>query len=147
MVALDGNLLVYAFRSDLAQHAAARALVEDLRAGEAPWAIPGEVLASFLRLVTNPRVFRTPTSLEAALAFIDALRASASLVVLHPGPRHLDLFFDLCRASKARGRLVPDAWLAALAIEGGCTWLSCDHDFARFSGLDWRDPLAATEAG
>jgi hypothetical protein len=104
--------------------------------------VPGEVIASFLRLVTNARVFRTPTPLAEALEFVAALRASTSLVVLRPGPRQMDIFLDLCRSSRARGKLVPDAWLAALAIEHGCTWCSCDRDFARFDDLVWEDPLS-----
>lgn len=142
MIALDVNLLVYAFREELPQHVAARSLLDDLRRRDAAWAIPTDVLAGFLRLVTNARVFRTPTPLDAALAFIAALRASPSLVLLRPGPRHFDLFLGLCVSARARGKLVPDAWLAGIALENGCTWWSCDHDFARFDGLTWVDPLA-----
>lgn len=141
MIAVDTNLLVYAARSDLAEHVVARELVEELRRSEAPWAVPGEVLASFLRLVTNPRVFRSPSTLEEGVAFVRALRASPSMLVAGPGPRHLDLFLELCVESRARGKLVPDAWLAALAIEQGFTWWSADRDFARFKGLSWRNPL------
>lgn len=142
MIAFDTNLLVYAFRADLPQHEAARELVEQKRTSATAWAVPTDVLAAFLRLVTNPRVFRTPTPLNAAVDFIAALRASPSLLLLRPGPRHFDLFLEVCRSSRARGKLVPDAWLAALAIEHGCTWWSTDRDFARFDGLDFRDPLA-----
>ena len=57
-----------------------------------------------------------------------------------PGPRHYALFLDLCRRSNARGKLTPDAYLAALAIEHGCEWVSYDRDFARFPGLRWVHP-------
>jgi predicted nucleic acid-binding protein len=39
------------------------------------------------------------------------------------------------------GNLVPDAMLAALAIEHGLELWSTDTDFARFPGLRWRNPL------
>jgi toxin-antitoxin system PIN domain toxin len=142
VVALDANLLVYAFRRDLPAHEPARKLIEEQRKQPAAWAVPAEVVAAFLRLVTNPRVFRSPTPLDEALAFIAALRASPSLLILRPGPRHFDLFLELCERNDARGKLVPDAWLAALAIEHGCTWWSTDRDFLRFEGLAWRNPLA-----
>jgi toxin-antitoxin system PIN domain toxin len=142
VVALDVNLLLYCFRSELPQHARARERVGALRSGDAPWAIPADVIAGFLRLSTNPRVFRTPSPMEESLRFVKALRASPSMLVLRPGGRHLDIFLTLCRTSQVRGKLVPDAWLAALAIEHGCTWWSCDRDFSRFADLDWIDPLA-----
>jgi len=60
-----------------------------------------------------------------------------------PGPRHWEIFDRLCRAVDARGNLVPDAYLAALAVESGSEWITGDRDFSRFPGLRWRHPLAA----
>ena len=57
-----------------------------------------------------------------------------------PGPRHWEIFARLCRESEARGNLVPDAYLAALAIESGCEWVTTDRDFSRFPGLRWKTP-------
>ena len=59
-----------------------------------------------------------------------------------PGPRHWGIFAGLCRTTGVRGNLVPDAYLAALAIESGSEWISTDRDYARFPGLRWRHPLA-----
>jgi uncharacterized protein len=47
---------------------------------------------------------------------------------------------DLCKKAAVSGNLVQDAWLAALAIESGCEWITFDRDFARFPGLRWRIP-------
>ena len=66
----------------------------------------------------------------------------AHCVVVRPGARHWSIFTRICRESGAIGNLVPDAYLAALAIEQGCELVSNDADFARFKGLRWRDPLA-----
>ena len=61
--------------------------------------------------------------------------------VVQPGARHFSIFEDLCRRANARGNLVPDAYLAALAIESGSEWITADGDFARFPGLRWRRPF------
>jgi predicted nucleic acid-binding protein len=58
--------------------------------------------------------------------------------IIEPGPRHWSIFTGLCRSANAYGNLVPDAWLAALAIESGCEWITNDRDYARFKGLRWR---------
>jgi uncharacterized protein len=109
--------------------------------GPEPYGLSEMVLAGFLRVVTHPRVFRTRTELEPAVSFVEVLRSQPNAVVLRPGPRHWRLFLDLCRAAAVRGNLVPDAYLAALAIETGSELVTTDRDFARFPGLRWRHPL------
>lgn len=99
------------------------------------------VLSGFLRVVTHPRVFATPTPMERALEFAEVLRSAANCVGVAPGERHWDIFVGLCRSADARGNLVPDAWFAALAIESGSEWITTDRDYARFPGLRWRHPL------
>ena len=79
-------------------------------------------------------------SLEEALAFVDALRSQPGWIPISPGGRHWEIFTRLCRESNARGNLVPDAYLAALAIESGSEWITTDRDFRRFSGLRWSSP-------
>ena len=75
------------------------------------------------------------------LEFADQVRSAPSTVPVAPGPRHWRIFGDLCRNANAKGKLVPDAWLAALAIESGSECVSLDRDFARFPGLRWSHPL------
>jgi predicted nucleic acid-binding protein len=60
---------------------------------------------------------------------------------VRPGPRHWEIFVDLCRAGRATGKLVPDAFHAAVAIEHGCEWVTTDADFSRFPGFRWSHPL------
>jgi toxin-antitoxin system PIN domain toxin len=76
-----------------------------------------------------------------AVRFAEALRSAPNRVRLEPGERHWDIFTGLCREADVRGNLVPDAWLAALAIESGSEWITTDRDFARFPGLRWRHPF------
>ena len=99
------------------------------------------VLSGFLRVVTHPRIFDPPTPLEDALVFVDTLTSRPNCVWLAPGPRHWELFTDLCRKTGAKGNVVPDAYHAALAIETGSTWVTADRGFARFPGLRWKHPL------
>lgn len=94
-----------------------------------------------MRVVTHPRVFKTPSPLDLALEFAAALRAQTNCVLVGPGQRHWDIFERLCRESGAKGNLVADAYLAALAIESGCEWVTTDRDYSRFRGLRWRHPL------
>jgi toxin-antitoxin system PIN domain toxin len=95
-----------------------------------------------LRIVTHPRVFATPTPIDVALEFAQSLRVRPNCVAVTPGARHWEIFTELCRATGTTGNLVPDAYLAALAIESGSEWVTTDGGFARFPGLRWRHPLA-----
>lgn len=142
MVLPDVNILVYAFREDAPDHEAYRAWLEALVNGEAPFALSSLVLSGFLRIVTHTRVFRTPSRMTAALAFTDALWSAAGATRLEPGPGHWTIFASLCRSAGVKGNLVPDAYLAALAIESGCELHSSDRDFMRFDGLRYRHPLS-----
>ena len=99
------------------------------------------VLSGFVRVTTHPRVFREPTPLESALSFAAEVRDRSNCVVVSPGERHWEIFSRLCREAGAKGNLVRDAYLAALAQEWGCEWITTDRDFARFPGLRWRHPL------
>lgn len=140
MLLLDVNVLVHAYREDAPRHAPVRAWLEGLVYSDSAFALADLVLSGFLRVVTHPRIFTPPTPLERALEFAEALRAQPNCVVLSPGDRHWSIFTRLCREGDARGNLVPDAYLAALAVESGSQLVSTDRDFARFEDLDWRAP-------
>jgi hypothetical protein len=84
---------------------------------------------------------RPTASIDDALAFVERLRSRENCVVVSPGPGHWDIFVDILRATGATGNLVPDAYLAALAIESGSEWITTDRDFGRFPGLRWRHPF------
>lgn len=98
-------------------------------------------LSGFLRIVTHPRVFDPPSSWAQAYRFAAGVRSSPRAVPVQPGRRHWSIFERLGTEAGVRGNLVPDAFLAALAIESGCEWITTDRDFARFPGLRWRHPL------
>jgi toxin-antitoxin system PIN domain toxin len=140
MILADVNVLVHAFREDAPRHAALRPWLEGVVRSESAFAVSELVLSGFLRVVTHPRVFNPPTPLAAALEFVEALRAQPNCVLVAPGDRHWSIFTRLCHEAEVRGNLVPDAYLAALAIESGCELVSTDRDFSRFAGLRWRPP-------
>lgn len=141
MILPDVNVLVYAFRADTEGHGPMLRWLEAAVSADEPFGMADLVLSGFLRVVTHPRVFRAPSPLGRALEFAEALRGRVNCVPVSPGARHWEIFEGLCRSGRAHGNLVPDAWLAALAIESGCEWITTDRDYARFPGLRWRHPL------
>ena len=142
MLLTDVNVLVYAHRIDVADHAGYKGWLEDMVASESAFGVSELVLSGFVRIATHPRAFKQPTPLDVALSFADQIRNHANAVTVAPGERHWSIFRRLCRDAGAKGNLVPDAYLAALAIESGSEWITTDRDFARFRGLRWKHPLA-----
>ena len=138
---VDVNVLVYAHRLDAVRHQEYAEWLRDLLAGQEPYGISDLVLSGFLRIVTNPKVFRQPTPMETALVFAQLVRRQPNCVPVEPDQRHWEIFIELCRIAGVKGNLVPDAYLAALAIESGSEWITTDRDFSRFPGLRWRHPL------
>jgi uncharacterized protein len=137
----DVNVLLYAFRSDSVDHARYRGWLDEVVNGDEAYGISPQVLSSVVRIATHSRIYTNPSRLEEALSFARVLLEQPTCTVVQPGPRHFSLFEDLCRRAAATGNLVQDAWLAALAVEHGCEWISTDGDYARFPGLRWRRPF------
>jgi toxin-antitoxin system PIN domain toxin len=138
MLLNDVNVLVTAFRGDAPGHKVCRDAVVDMMAAPLPYAVSDLVLSGFLRVATHPRVFDPPALTDEALAFARSYREAPNAVPVSPGSRHWEIFTALCQSARARGNVVPDAYLAALAIESGSEWVTADRDFGRFPGLQWR---------
>ena len=142
MILVDANLLIYAHISTFPKHARAREWLDERLNGVAPVGLPWSSVLAFLRLTTNPRVFERPEPIsdawQQALSWLAAERAG----IPQPTERHREILGELLAAQGVHANLVPDAHLAALAIEHGLILCSTDGDFARFSGLRWEDPLA-----
>ncbi len=141
MRGVDVNILVLAHRADVDRHTLFRGWLDEARRADEPLGISDLVLSGFLRIVTHPRIFREPTPLDIALRFVDMVRGAPAATPLAPGPRHWTVFTRLCEQTGARGNQIPDAFLAAMAIEAGATWMTADRGFARFPGLRWAHPL------
>jgi uncharacterized protein len=142
MLLADVNVLVYAHREDAPDHRPYRDWLRELLDADRPYGFSDLVLSGFLRVATHPRVFDPPSPLARALEFVEVVRSQPNAVPVAPGPRHWGIFVRLCRTAGAKGNLVPDAYLAALAIESGTEWITTDRDYARFPGLKWRHPLS-----
>jgi uncharacterized protein len=138
----DVNVLVNAFRPDAKDHQRYRDWLQG-QIDTGLVGLPDAVVVGFLRIVTHINIYVPPTPTEEAWDFIEALRRHPHVVVLEPGPAHGTLFRQLCLKHQVKGNLVPDAFLAALAMESGSSLASSDHDFARFQGLRWIQPLEA----
>jgi uncharacterized protein len=143
MLLTDVNVLVYAYREDAPGHPDYRRWLQGVLDSDLAYGVSDLVLSGFLRVVTHPRVFDPPSPIGQALAFADVVRSAPQAVPVSPGPRHWDIFVRLCRSAGVKGNLVPDAYLAALAIESGSEWITTDRDYSRFEGLRWRHPLPA----
>ena len=122
-------------------HAAYRDWLHNVVESDEAFGVSDLVLSGFARVVTHPRVFSPPEPVESALGFADAIRSRPNAVAVSPGARHWEIFHRLCGEIGAKGNLVPDAYLAALAIESGSEWITTDRDYSRFAGLRWRHPL------
>jgi uncharacterized protein len=143
VILCDVNVLVYAHKEGAERHVEYRSWLEGLLNGDEAFGVADLVLSTVIRIVTHLRVFDTPSTREQAVTFARTLRSSPQAVPVRPGPRHWDLFERLGEQGNARGNLVADAYLAALAIEAGCEWITTDPGFGRFPGLRWRHPLDA----
>ncbi len=141
MLLPDVNILIGAHRQDAVDHVQHRAWLESIVNGDEVFGISELVLSAMIRIVTLPGVFDPPSEITEALAFADSVRSSPACIAVQPGPRHWEIFSRLCKESRVRGNLVPDAYLAALAIESGSEWITMDGDFARFDGLRWSRPF------
>ena len=137
----DVNILLYAFRDAAPEHEAYRTWVQTMVDGEEPFGLADVVLSGFIRVATHPRIWDPPASVPEALAFVHALLGAPNAVRVAPGERHWELFERMCLEGSARGNLVSDAYLSALAIESGSELVTADRDFGRFPGLRWRHPL------
>ena len=142
MILVDANLLVYAHVEGFPQHTDAREWLDGKLNGGAPVGLPWESLIAFLRLVTNPRVFESPEPRAAAWRQVQAWLACSTAWIPQATERHVAVLGELLPATGAGANLIPDAHLAALAIEHGLILCSTDGDFARFPDLRWENPLA-----
>ncbi len=136
MIAVDTNVLIYAHREELAQHAQSFAWLKALAEGPRPWGIPVFCIGEFVRVATHPRIFDPPSTLAQSTSAIENLLASPSLKILAPGDDYASQFLECAREADARGNLVFDAQIAAVCREHGCDRiLTLDRDFARFKSL------------
>lgn len=140
MKLLDANILLYAYDSDSAHHAACRSWLEAAFNSEEIVALPWQTLLAFVRISTNSRATRRPLQSADACSIVSSWLAQVNVSVIGAGDRFWELLKDQILEAHVSGPLVTDAALAALAIENGATLCSVDRDFRRFRGLKLIDP-------
>ncbi len=137
MILLDVNVVLSAHRADHPHHQEVRPWFDALLGSDEQFGVPDVVWASFVRIATNRRIFEVPTPVDDAFEFLRSVRSHPNHVSPTLSEEHLVHFEDLCIRCDAAGDLAADAYVAAIAIEQGCSLASLDRDFARFDGLDW----------
>lgn len=141
MILPDINLLIYAHNQVAPQHAKARDWWEECMNGRTTIGLPWLVVSGFIRLMTHPRVLKIPMEITEAIKQTQIWLKQPPVRVIHAGSAFGGLFYSYLEQLGAGGNLTTDAQLAALAVEHQAELHSCDTDFARFSGLRWRNPL------
>jgi toxin-antitoxin system PIN domain toxin len=142
LILIDANILVYSHVRAFAQHGAARDWLDQQLNGPTRVGLPWVSLVAFMRLVTNPRVFERPESMIDAWRQVRDWLACETVWTPEPTERHVQVMDELLALPGVHGNLVPDAHLAALALDHGLTLCSSDGDFSRFPKLRYLNPLA-----
>jgi toxin-antitoxin system PIN domain toxin len=142
VILLDANLLVYACAPGLPQHDRARAWLDAQLAGSEQVGLPWASALAFVRVVSNPRIFEPAETVAVAWRRVEEWLDCEPVWIPEPTERHQSVLGPFLRTVVDRPKLVPDAHLAALAIEHGLILCSTDGDFARFPGVRWHNPLA-----
>lgn len=143
MILVDANLLVYAHDEAASEHGLAKAWLENVLSKPGRVGLPWPSVLAFVRIVSNPVIVRTPVTPRVAWGRVAQWLTLPNVWIPSPGDEHAQLLGGLLADARITSRMVPDAQLAALALEHGLTLCSSDGDFARFAGLRWVNPLAA----
>jgi toxin-antitoxin system PIN domain toxin len=139
---VDANLLLFAVHESSPFHSAARSWLTEHLNGARRVGLPWQSLIAFWRIATHPRAFERPLDPATASARVRDWLGAGPAWIPAPGERHAEILSDLVVRYDIRGNLVPDAQLAALAIEHGVAVASADTDFARFTEISWENPVA-----
>lgn len=141
MIVPDVNLLVYSYNADAPMHSSAKSWLEQLMSSEAELRLPWVSVLGFIRITTHTRAMQRPISGKRACSIVNSWLARDHVGIAIPGPRHMQILETLLNAAGVAAQLTTDAHLAAIAIEHQCELHSTDHDFGRFPGLRWKNPL------
>ena len=141
MILVDTNLLVYAYVGATPQHDDAKSWLDEQFNESARVGLPWQSLLGFLRITTNRRVFDKPANVKEAWQQIESWLGNDNVWIPGPGEGYQVILGRMLQFAGSGANLIPDAGLAALAIEHGLTLCSSDGDFGRFAGLKWNNPL------
>jgi len=141
VILVDANILLYAEDKLYPRHEQARTWWDERLSGSDTVCLCWTVLSAFIRISTNRLIFNRPLTIEEAVNRVQSWFEQPCTRTIQPTERHWQIFQDMLTSGQAVGNLVSDAFLAALAVEHGCTLFSTDSDFSRFPRLRWKNPL------
>jgi uncharacterized protein len=142
VIAVDTNLLVYAHRARVEQHAAARRALQLAADHPAGWGIALPCLAEFWTVVTHPRAAGRPSSPGEAAAFLRALLRDGGGTVWQPMPGFAERLLRAGEQAGVSGVRIFDLQIALIAAEAGAREIwSHDRAFVTVAGLKLRDPI------
>lgn len=140
---VDANLLLYAVDENSSHNTVASTWLEATLNGANRVGLPWQTIGAFLRIVTHPRITENPLTPADAWSYVAAWLAVPVVWIPPATESTARVYAGICEQVEVTGNLVPDAQLAALAMEQGVEVVSADGDFQRFPGLRWINPLAA----
>lgn len=144
MIAVDTNILVYAHRTDMPWHGAAKSLLSGLVSGRGLWALPWPCIHEFLGIVTHPKIYRVPAPMELALEQVMVWSSSPLATCIGESGTHLATLSTIVTAARLTGPRIHDAKIAAICLNHGVSELwTADRDFSLFPALKTRNPLVA----
>jgi toxin-antitoxin system PIN domain toxin len=146
VIVVDVNLLLYAVVTGFPQHAVARDWWEGAPDEPSEVGLAAPAIFGFLRIGTNPRVLNSLLPVAEAAAYVREWLNRPQVHFLRPGPRHLEIAFDLLRGLGTAANLTTDSQLAALAVENAAELASNDTDFGRFPRPHVAEPAPLTRA-
>ena len=141
MILVDANLLLYAYDSKSPHHESSRAWLETTLSHGHPVRFALVTLLAFVRIASDRRIYAHPLPPAEACSLVEDWLAQPNVRLLHPGPRAWRLLSAMCEEGQAKGAMVMDAHLAALAIEHGASIATTDRDFMRFANVELVNPV------
>ena len=143
MILVDANLLLYAYDSESPHHETSRRWFEDAISSGRPVRFALATLLAFVRIASDRRIYSHPLMPAEACSLIETWLSQPNVRLLQPGPRSWRHLSRMCEEGQARGPMVMDAHLAALAMEHGASVATSDRDFMRFPDIRIENPIAA----
>ncbi|MBE9080327.1 PIN domain-containing protein [Romeria aff. gracilis LEGE 07310] len=135
----DVNILINAYREENSGHEFYNQWLKKQLGAAETFLYCDWILSSFVRIVTHPKIYKTSTPPPEALEFVKTIRSQPNALGIMPGASHWQIFTQLCLSNSVKGNLIPDAYLAALAVEANALWISADEDYKIFEPtLTWQ---------
>lgn len=142
MIAVDTQILVYAFRAESDFHQKSLRVLKDLAESGDTWAIPWSCFHEFINIATHPKIYSPPATIDDALRAIDEWKKSETLIFLAENEEYYQVISKIAKEVNTRGPLIHDVRIASVCIANNIKRLwTIDRDFSRFPMLKTENPL------